>query len=243
MKPPALRPWLVEQGERNARRLAGAGRRDQHRAGVRRKRRRRAGSASSIGSGSADRGHNRTELRNDGSVRARIGEAVRVKARRQEAPMDQQLIAILPCNDSTPRRRSSSGWASARAGEPRLPDARDGLGGESISRSGRGLASAGRNPFGLTSTGGCRRRRARSRRSARRARGQALGNVRVRLNGPDDTLVRIGWPSAASDIKRRARGPPFISPLLTPRPPSECSVARSTRTPGPMVEETAARSR
>ena len=31
------------------------------------------------------------------------------------------------------------------------------------------------------------------------AKRQAVGNVRVPLNGPDDTLVRVGWPTRLRD--------------------------------------------
>jgi catechol 2,3-dioxygenase-like lactoylglutathione lyase family enzyme len=118
--------------------------------------------------------------------------------------MQQRLTAILPCNDL-----DAAEAFFARLGFQRdkrsLEDYRmlsDGLGGFiHLNRAVEGWLQAGRNPFGLylyrEDVDG----------AARAFAGQALGQpgdtpwgmYELALNGPDDTLVRVGWPTRLRD--------------------------------------------
>jgi catechol 2,3-dioxygenase-like lactoylglutathione lyase family enzyme len=114
--------------------------------------------------------------------------------------MDQGLTAILPCNDLD----------AAQAFFERLGFTRDGgspddyrmlsdeLGGFiHLTRAVKGWLQPGRNPFGLYLT------REDVDGIAARFAGEIIGApadkpwgmYEFALNGPDDTLVRVGWPS------------------------------------------------
>ena len=114
--------------------------------------------------------------------------------------MDQQLIAILPCNDLDVGQAFFE-RLGFRLGPGSLADYRmlaDGLGGAiHLTETVEGWLQAGRNPFGLylyrEDVDG----------AAAAFAGEALGvpedkpwgMYEFALNGPDGTLVRIGWPS------------------------------------------------
>ncbi len=114
--------------------------------------------------------------------------------------MDQQLIAILPCNDLDGAQAFFE-RLGFRLGPGSLPDYRmlaDGLGGAiHLTKAVEGWLQPGRNPFGLYLY------REDVDAAAAAFAGEALGAPEDKpwgmyefaLNGPDDTLVRIGWPS------------------------------------------------
>ena len=114
--------------------------------------------------------------------------------------MDQRLTAILPCNDLDAAEAFFS-----RLGFKRDPGSleeyrmlSDGPGGFiHLNRAARGWLHAGRNPFGLylyrEDVDG----------AAAAFAGETIGlpgdtpwgMYEFSLNGPDETLVRVGWPS------------------------------------------------
>ncbi len=114
--------------------------------------------------------------------------------------MDQQLIAILPCNDLDGAQAFFE-RLGFRLGPASLSDYRmltDGLGGKiHLTSAVEGWLQPGRNPFGLylyrEDVDG----------AAAAFAGEVLGKPEDKpwgmyefaLNGPDDTLVRVGWPS------------------------------------------------
>lgn len=114
--------------------------------------------------------------------------------------MDQRLTAILPCNDLDSAQsffeRLGFTLEEGSPGEYRM--LADGKGGfVHLNRAVEGWLEAGRNPFGLylyrEDVDG----------AAAAFAGETLGAPRdmpwgmyeFALNGPDDTLVRVGWPS------------------------------------------------
>ncbi len=114
--------------------------------------------------------------------------------------MDQQLIAILPCNDLDGAQAFFE-RLGFQIGPGSLPDYRmlaDGLGGKiHLAKAVEGWLQPGRNPFGLYLY------RKDVDAAAAAFAGESLGAPEDKpwgmyefaLNGPDDTLVRIGWPS------------------------------------------------
>jgi hypothetical protein len=114
--------------------------------------------------------------------------------------MDQRLTAILPCNDL-----DAAETLFSRLGFKRDPGSldeyrmlSDGLGGFiHLNRAVQGWLQAGRNPFGLylyrEDVDG----------AAAAFAGETIGlpgdtpwgMYEFSLNGPDETLVRVGWPS------------------------------------------------
>jgi hypothetical protein len=113
--------------------------------------------------------------------------------------MDQQLIAILPCNDLDGAQAFFERLGfQLQPGS--LPDYRmltDGLGGKiHLTDAVEGWLQPGRNPFGLylyredvdaaaASFAG----------TLGAPEDKPWGMYEFALNGPDETLVRIGWPS------------------------------------------------
>jgi hypothetical protein len=118
----------------------------------------------------------------------------------EDKAMDQRLTAILPCNDLDAAEAFFS-----RLGFKRDPGRRDeyrmlsdGLGGFiHLNRAVQGWLQAGRNPFGLylyrEDVDG----------AAAAFAGETIGlpgdtpwgMYEFSLNGPDETLVRVGWPT------------------------------------------------
>jgi hypothetical protein len=114
--------------------------------------------------------------------------------------MDQRLTAILPCNDL-----DAAETLFSRLGFKRDPGSldeyrmlSDGLGGFiHLNRAVQGWLQAGRNPFGLylyrEDVDG----------AAAAFAGETIGlpgdtpwgMYEFSLNGPDETLVRVGWPT------------------------------------------------
>ena len=113
--------------------------------------------------------------------------------------MQQRLTAILPCNDL-----DAAEAFFARLGFQRdqgsLDDYRvlsDGLGGFiHLNRAVEGGLQAGRNPFGLylyrEDVDGAAR--AFGGETIRQPRDTPWGMYEFALDGPDETLVRVGWP-------------------------------------------------
>jgi hypothetical protein len=111
--------------------------------------------------------------------------------------MQQRLTAILPCNDIDAAEAFFARLGFQR-GQGSLDDYRmlsDGLGGFiHLNRAVEGWLEAGRNPFGLYLY-----------REDVAFAGQTLGQpgdkpwgmYEFALNGPDETLVRVGWPTPA----------------------------------------------
>jgi hypothetical protein len=114
--------------------------------------------------------------------------------------MQQGLTAILPCNDLDAAEAFFARLGFRRG--PGSPDGyrmlSDGLGGFiHLNRAVEGWLEAGRNPFGLylyrEDVDG----------AARAFAGETIGQPRdtpwgtyeFALNGPDETLVRVGWPT------------------------------------------------
>jgi hypothetical protein len=118
----------------------------------------------------------------------------------EDKAMDQRLTTILPCNDLDAAEAFFS-----RLGFKRDPGSldeygmlSDGLGGFiHLNRAVQGWLQAGRNPFGLylyrEDVDGV----------AAAFAGETIGlpgdtpwgTYEFSLNGPDETLVRVGWPS------------------------------------------------
>ena len=115
--------------------------------------------------------------------------------------MDQRLTAILPCNDLEQARAFFERLGFSREEGP--DDYRmlsDGLGGYiHLTPAVEGWLTPGRNPFGLylyrKDVDGLAAAFKSETLEQGWAKRQAVGNVRVPLNGPDDTLVRVGWPT------------------------------------------------
>jgi hypothetical protein len=121
-------------------------------------------------------------------------------SRLEDKAMDQRLTAILPCNDLDAAEAFFS-----RLGFKRDPGSldeyrmlSDGLGGFiHLNRAVQGWLQAGRNPFGLylyrEDVDG----------AAAAFAGETIGlpgdtpwgMYEFSLNGPDETLVRVGWPT------------------------------------------------
>ena len=114
--------------------------------------------------------------------------------------MDQRLTAILPCNDLGAAQAffERLGFKRDHGSPDDYRMLSDGLGGFiHLNRAVEGWLQAGRNPFGLylprEDVDGV----------AARFAGEIIGMVSDKpwgmyefsLNGPDDTLVRVGWPS------------------------------------------------
>ncbi len=114
--------------------------------------------------------------------------------------MQQRLTAILPCNDLD-AAEAFFGRLGFQREQGSLDDYRmlsDGLGAFiHLNRAVEGWLKAGRNPFGLylyrEDVDGV------ARAFAGETIGQpgdtAWGMYEFALNGPDETLVRIGWPT------------------------------------------------
>jgi hypothetical protein len=114
--------------------------------------------------------------------------------------MQQRLTAILPCNDLD-AAEAFFGRLGFQRDQGSLGDYRmlsDGLGGFiHLNRAVEGWLEAGRNPFGLylyrEDVDGV----------ARAFAGETLGQpgdkpwgmYEFAFNGPDETLVRVGWPT------------------------------------------------
>jgi hypothetical protein len=114
--------------------------------------------------------------------------------------MDQQLIAILPCNDLDGAQAffERLGFRLQPGGSDNYRMLTDGLGGRiHLTNAVEGWLVPGRNPFGLYLY------REDVDAAAAAFDGEALGPpadtpwgmYEFPLNGPDETLVRIGWPS------------------------------------------------
>ncbi len=114
--------------------------------------------------------------------------------------MNQRLTAILPCNDLDAAQgffeRLGFRLQPGSLAEYRM--LADGLGGEiHLNRAVEGWLEAGRNPFGLYLY------REDVDAAARAFAGETIGRPEDKpwgmyefaLNGPDDVLVRVGWPS------------------------------------------------
>jgi catechol 2,3-dioxygenase-like lactoylglutathione lyase family enzyme len=115
--------------------------------------------------------------------------------------MNQRLTAILPCNDLEQAQAFFERLGFRREESP--DDYRmlsDGLGGEvHLQPAVEGWLTPGRNPFGLYLY------REDVDALAAAFRGETLekdgpedkawGMYEFSLNGPDDTLVRVGWPT------------------------------------------------
>lgn len=114
-----------------------------------------------------------------------------------------RLIAILPCTDLDTAEAFFARLGLRRTGG--LPDHRildDGRGGEvHLQPTVEGWLLAGRNPFGLY----LRTPNVDALATAfaaeiieleKRATHKPWGMYEFALNGPDDALVRVGWPSA-----------------------------------------------
>jgi catechol 2,3-dioxygenase-like lactoylglutathione lyase family enzyme len=115
--------------------------------------------------------------------------------------MDQRMTAILPCNDIDQAQAFFERLGFRREESP--DDYRmlsDGLGGQiHLTPAVEGWLTPGRNPFGLY----LYRRDVDS--LAAVFKGETLENdgpsdkpwgmYEFTLNGPDDTLVRVGWPA------------------------------------------------
>jgi hypothetical protein len=114
--------------------------------------------------------------------------------------MDQRLTAILPCNDLDAAQAffERLGFTLSPGSLDDYRMLSDGLGGHlHLNRAVEGWLKRGRNPFGLY----LYREDVDS--AAAPFAGEALGKPEDKpwgmyefaLNGPDDTLVRIGWPT------------------------------------------------
>lgn len=115
--------------------------------------------------------------------------------------MNQGLTAILPCNDLDRAQAFFERLGFSREASP--DDYRmlsDGLGGEiHLTKAVEGWLIPGRNPFGLYLY------REDVDALAAAFKGEILGKggpgdtpwgmYEFALNGPDDTLVRVGWPT------------------------------------------------
>jgi hypothetical protein len=107
--------------------------------------------------------------------------------------MDQRLTAILPCNDLDAAEAFFS-WLGFERDPGSLDEYRtlsDGLGGFiHLNRAVQGWLQAGRNPFGLYLY-----REGVDGAAAAFAGDTPWGMYEFSLNGPDETLVRVGWPT------------------------------------------------
>ena len=114
--------------------------------------------------------------------------------------MDQRLTAILPCNDLDAAEAffSQLGFKRDPGSLDEYRMLSDGLGGFiHLNRAVQGWLQAGRNPFGLylyrEDVDG----------AAAAFAGETIGlpgdtpwgMYEFSLNGPDETLVRVGWPT------------------------------------------------
>jgi hypothetical protein len=114
--------------------------------------------------------------------------------------MQQRLTAILPCNDLDEAQAffERLGFSLESGSRPDYRMLADGVGGFiHLSKAVEGWLQAGRNPFGLylyrEDVDGL----------AAKFAGETVGQPSDRewgmyefaLNGPDDTLVRVGWPT------------------------------------------------
>ena len=123
--------------------------------------------------------------------------------------MEQRLTAILPCNDleSAQAFFARLGFRPEQGsieGYRMLSDGRGGF--IHLTRAVEGWLQAGRNPFGLylyrEDVDG----------AAAAFTGETIGQPRdtpwgmyeFSLNGPDETLVRVGWPTRlrSSDVQK-----------------------------------------
>ncbi len=114
--------------------------------------------------------------------------------------MQQRLTAILPCNDLDDAQRffERLGFCLEAGSKDEYRMLSDGLGGFiHLNKAVDGWLHAGRNPFGLylyredvdglaTVFSGD---------LIGQPRDTAWGMYEFALNGPDDTLVRVGWPT------------------------------------------------
>jgi hypothetical protein len=114
--------------------------------------------------------------------------------------MDQRLTAILPCNDLDEAQSffERLGFKSEEGGADDYRMLSDGRGGFlHLNRAVEGWLQAGRNPFGLylyrEDIDGAAA--AFAGRMIARPRDTPWGMYEFSLNGPDDTLVRVGWPT------------------------------------------------
>ncbi len=114
--------------------------------------------------------------------------------------MDQRLVAILPCNDLDTAQSffERLGFKLETGSPDEYRMLSDGIGGFiHLNRAVQGWLEAGRNPFGLYLY-----------REDVDAVAAAFANERIKqpedtpwgmyelaLNGPDETLVRVGWPT------------------------------------------------
>jgi len=123
--------------------------------------------------------------------------------------MDQRLTAILPCNNPEQAQAFFERLGFSREASP--DDYRmlsDGLGGYvHLTQAVEGWLTPGRNPFGLYLY------RKDVDELAAAFRGETLekdgpndkpwGMYEFALNGPDDTLVRVGWPTRLRAAEQR----------------------------------------
>ena len=120
--------------------------------------------------------------------------------------MEHRLVAIVPCNDLDAAERWWNRLGFARPADQGFDAYRmlsDGRGGEiHLQPAVPGWLAAGRNPFGLYLYTPDVDRLAALAGDAiiepeKRATHKPWGTYEFALNGPDDLLVRIGWPSAS----------------------------------------------
>jgi len=115
--------------------------------------------------------------------------------------MDQRLIAVLPCNDLDRAQAFFERLGFTRSESP--DDYRmlsDGRGGEiHLNEAVEGWLTPGRNPFGLylyrEDVDGLATEFAEEIIEQEGPRHKPWGMYEFALNGPDDTLIRIGWPT------------------------------------------------
>jgi hypothetical protein len=114
--------------------------------------------------------------------------------------MDQRLTAILPCNDLDAAEAffSRLGFKSDPGSLDEYRMLSDGLGGFiHLNRAVQGWLQSGRNPFGLylyrEDVDGAAAAFAGE--TIGLPGGTPWGMYEFSLNGPDETLVRVGWPT------------------------------------------------
>jgi catechol 2,3-dioxygenase-like lactoylglutathione lyase family enzyme len=120
--------------------------------------------------------------------------------------MQQGLRAILPCNDLDAAEAffERLGFHREQGSLDEYRMLSDGLGGFHLNHAVEGWLEAGRNPFGLY------RYREDVDSAARAFAGETVGQLgdkplgmyEFALNGPEETLVRVGWPTR---LRRKTR--------------------------------------
>ena len=145
--------------------------------------------------------------------------------------MQQRLTSILPCNDLD-RAEAFFARLGFQRDQGSLDDYRmllDGFGGFiHLNRAVEGWLQAGRNPFGLylyrEDVDG----------AARAFAGETIGQpsdtpwgmYEFALNGPDETLVRVGWPSRLRGRLERATAPSRSGNVGVTRPDKRAPMTR-----------------